>query len=170
MNDQVKNFELETEGTITSELEGKYLTFFADSQLFGIPIAHVVQIINVQEITEIPEFPSYAKGIVNLRGNIIPVIDIRLRLGKLEAPYDEKTCIIVTNIHGHDIGYIVDMVNEVTDIEDELISPPPKVSKERTSVFLTGIGKKNGKVTLLLDPEKLVDEEDIEAVVQIAGE
>ena len=91
----------------TSEMDGKYLTFWTDGQLFGVPIADVVQIVGMQNITNIPEFPHYAKGVINLRGSIIPLIDMRLRLAKQEAPYDERTCIIVTNIEQRDVGLTV---------------------------------------------------------------
>lgn len=149
-----------------SEMEGKYLTFWTDGQLFGVPIADVVQIISIQKITEVPEFPMYAKGIINLRGSIIPIIDVRLRLGKAEAPYDEHTCIIVTSINGHLVGLIVDSVNEVTDIPDEEISQPPRVSHDLNSAYLTGIGKHDRSVILLLDTQKILSLDMLEAITQ----
>lgn len=147
-------------------LKGKYLTFFIDSQIYGIPIADVVQIVGVQDITEIPEFPVYAKGIINLRGTIIPVIDMRIRLGKMEIPYDDKTCIIVTSIGGRLIGLAVDSVDEVTYISDEEISPPPKLPDVDTeSRFITGVGLHNDKITLLLDSQKILGEEEISLII-----
>lgn len=140
----------------SSDLDGKYLTFWTEKQLFGIPIADVVQIVQMQPITEIPEFPSYAKGIINLRGTMIPCIDVSLRLGKMVAPYDDHTCIIVTNIRDRVIGLIVEGVEEVTDILDEEISPPPAMSSDYVNTYLTGIGKHNGKVILLLDAQKIL--------------
>lgn len=148
-------------GLETTEMDGKYLTFWTNHQLFGMPIIDVVQIIQFQEITEIPEFPAYAKGIINLRGNIIPVIDIRLRLNKPETEYNGHTCIIVTNINDKEIGFIVDGVDEVTKIEDDEISEPPKVSSEINTKYLTGIGKHNNKVILLLEPKMILDENQI---------
>lgn len=142
-----------------SEMDGKYLTFFTEKQLFGVPISDVVQIVGMQEITEVPEFPSYAKGIINLRGSIIPVIDVRLRFGKQEKEYDERTCIIVTMIHESSVGFIVDAVDAVTDIDDGNISPPPRVAGEYTSSYLTGIAKHEGKVVLLMDTQKLLSNE-----------
>ncbi len=148
----------------TDEMKGKYLTFWTDSQLFGVPIADVVQIIGIQEITPIPDSPSYAKGVINLRGSIIPVIDVRLRFGKTETGYGERTCIIVTNIEENYIGFIVDSVDEVTTISDDNISPPPRVSKDRTNTYLTGIGKVQNKVVLLLDTGKILNESEIDVV------
>jgi len=145
----------------TNELEGKYLTFWAKKQLFGMPIANVVQIIRLQEITEIPEFPVYAKGIINLRGQIIPVIDMGLRLGKTETEHTIHTCIIVTNIRDKNIGFIVESVNEVTKIEDEEVSPPPKVSSEIDKRYLTGVSRHEGQVTLLVDLVKVLGDNEL---------
>lgn len=148
----------------TNEMKGKFLTFWTDKQLFGVPIADVVQIIGIQEITPIPNSPAYAKGVINLRGSIIPVIDVRLRFGKEESVYSERTCIIVTQLEESLIGFIVDSVDEVTTIEDENISQPPKVSKDRTNAYLSGIGKLDSKVILLLDTSKILNEDEIEKV------
>lgn len=146
----------------TSEMEGKYLTFWTDKQLFGIPIADVVQIVGMQEITEVPEYPAYAKGVINQRGSIIPIIDIRLRFGKPEKEYDDRTCIIITNIGGVLIGFIVDNVNEVSTIEDDEISMPPKISSGGENAYITGIGKKDDQVILLLDTQKILNGEQLE--------
>lgn len=156
-------------GTIPSksdETHGKYLTFWTDNQLFGIPIADVEQIVGVQKITPIPEFPKYAKGIINLRGNIIPLIDMRLRLHKQGIPYNERTCIIVTDIQQNLIGLIVDAVDEVGKIADENISNPPKMATDVTNDYLTGIARTENKVVLLLDPEKILKNDEISEMVQ----
>ncbi|MEG0396068.1 MAG: chemotaxis protein CheW [Oscillospiraceae bacterium] len=149
----------------TSEMEGKYLTFVTENQLFGIPIADVVQIVGVQDITQIPEFPSYAKGIINLRGSIIPVIDVRLRFSKPERVYDERTCIIVTLINDTSVGFIVDEVDAVTDIATENVSQPPKIAGEVQNTYVTGIAKHEGRVILLLNVGKLLSNEDFEVLI-----
>lgn len=141
------------------EMKGKYLTFWTDNQLFAIPIVHVVQIIQMQEITPIPEFPPYAKGVINLRGTVIPTIDLRLRLGKEEIEYTAHTCIIVMSIHDSLAGLIVDRVNEVIPIADEAIAPPPELGAGISSRFLDGVGKTDSSITLLLSVERLVGEE-----------
>ncbi|WP_326910465.1 chemotaxis protein CheW [Sedimentibacter sp. MB31-C6] len=145
-------------------LRDKYLTFFTDKQLFGIPIADVVQIVGVQEITSVPEFPNYAKGIINLRGTIIPIIDMRLRLNKEEIEYNERTCIIVTNIQGVFIGFIVDSVNEVTNIDKNNISEPPKMGVDYINSYITGVAKQENKIILLLNTQKLLNEKEVEMV------
>ena len=147
-----------------NSLEQKYLTFWTDKELFGIPISDVVQIISIQEITPLPDFPEYAKGVINLRGNIIPAIDIRLRFGKPEIEYNEGTCIIVTRIEDAYMGFIVDSVDEVTDIDDDDITPAPKVSKDVTNQYLTGIGQIGDRVVLLLDVAKILTENEYKKV------
>ena len=147
------------------ELDSKYLTFWTDDQLFGISIASVVQIVGIQEITEIPEYPMYAKGIINLRGTIIPVIDMRLRLGKMETEYNDRTCIIVVSIRGTEIGFIVDSVDEVTDVDPEQVTAPPRVGQGYAGNYLTGIGKMDDRVVLLLDIEKILSEDTFELLM-----
>lgn len=164
---KLQAIENSIEQTDTSEMDGKYLTFWTDGQLFGVPIAHVVQIVGMQKITEVPEFPYYAKGIINLRGAIIPLIDARLRLGKQETEYNERTCIIVTNIHENYVGFIVDEVDAVIMIDDELISPPPQMSGGAES-YLTGIGKLEDRVVLLMDTRKIIGAEDMEILTEVA--
>lgn len=144
----------------TSEMDGKHLTFWMDKQLFGLPIAYVVQIIGMQEITEVPEFPFYAKGIINLRGAIIPLIDARLRLGKAEAAYGEHTCIIVTSMEERNVGVIVDEVDAVIAIEEEQIAPPPRLAGSSDG-YITGVAKLEGRVVLLMDIGKILSEDKL---------
>lgn len=147
-----------------SETQGKYLTFWTNEQLFGVPIADVVQIVGMQTITAIPEFPDYAKGIINLRGIIIPIIDVRLRLRKAEAEYNERTCIIVSTINERNIGFIVDAVDAVTKIDDENISAPPVISSDTVNTYLTGVATLENRVVLLLNTSKMVSEDDVVAM------
>jgi len=166
-NSMLSNLDQRSEQSDIDEMNGRYLTFWTDDQLFGIPIENVVQIVNVQKITELPQFPKYAKGIINLRGSIIAVIDMRLRLGKQEIPYNERTCIIVTKIQKDLIGLIVDAVDEVTKIDPENITAPPKISEsDATNAYLTGIAKSDDKVVLLLDSEKIMENNKILPVAQ----
>lgn len=156
------------EQEIENGIERKYLTFRTDSELFGIPISDVVQIISIQEITPLPDFPAYVKCVINLRGSIIPVIDIRVRFGKPNVPYTESTCIIVTRVEDTCIGFIVDSVDEVTDIGDDDITDAPKVSKEVTNKYLTGIGRIGERVVLLLDVGKILTENEYRTVCETA--
>lgn len=161
-NLNIDDFSLEED-----TLRNKYLTFFISEQTFGIAVKDVVQIVGVQEITPVPEFPVYAKGIINLRGSIIPIIDVRLRLNKEEVEYNDKTCIIVTNIQDSYIGFIVDSVNEVTNIEKNNISEPPKMGSVYENKFLIGVAKLGDKITLLLDIQKMLTEEELILVSNI---
>lgn len=159
---------------LPEETEGKYLTFWVAKQLFAVSIANVEQIIGIQEVTEVPDAPAYAKGIINLRGAIIPVIDMRLRLNKPEATYNDRTCIIVARINQEQIGFIVDEVDEVTDIGTELVSPPPKIG-DAENRYLTGVarlGGENGgaeKIALLLDISKIMSEGELSALSKTIG-
>lgn len=150
----------------TKEMDGKYLTFWIDGQLFGVPIVHVVQIVGMQPTTQVPEYPSYAKGIINLRGTIIPLIDVRARLAKPQADYNERTCIIVTDINAMHVGFIVDEVDAVLAIADELISTPPKLA-DGTDSYITGVGRLESGVVLVLDPKKVLGTEDLQRLAQI---
>jgi len=140
-------------------LKGKYLVFFIDNELYGIEIRYITEIIGIQPITVVPETPPYIKGITDLRGKIIPVMDARLRLNKEERKYDERTCIIVLDFNGRSAGLIVDDVSEVMVINEENIAPPPEVNTSGRR-FLEGIAKVDGKVILLFDLENtLLDNE-----------
>lgn len=157
-----KENNFEDENLDEDNLTNKYLTFFVENQLFGIQIADVVQIVDLQEIIEVPEFPKYAKGVINLRGAIIPIIDVRLRLKKVEIPYNERTCIIITNIEDSHIGFIVDSVNEVTDIYEENISEPPNIGANYVNMYITGIAKLENKIILLMDIKRILNEKEID--------
>jgi len=148
-------------------LRDKYLTFYTDKQLFGISISDVVQIVGMQDITAVPEFPSYAKGVINLRGTIIPIIDVRLRLKKEEIGYNERTCIIVTNINGAYIGFIVDSVNEVINIYKDNISNPPQMGNDYVNTYIIGIAKVNNNIVLLMDLKKILNEQELGLITQI---
>lgn len=159
--------ELNTQTTGTpdpdNELRDKYLTFWTDQQLFGVPIADVMQIVGMQEITQVPEYPYYAKGIINLRGEVIPVLDMRLRLGKNEIEYHDRTNIIVINHNDSLSGIIVDGVDEVTTIPQDRIAPPPSVTSDSTNRYLKGIARYQTltaaaeKTILLLDMEHFLE-------------
>jgi purine-binding chemotaxis protein CheW len=151
-------------------MKNKYLTCFIEEQVYGISIVDVVQITGMQEITEIPEFPYYAKGVINLRGTIVPIIDLRLRLKKEGAQYDERTCIIITNIEGLYIGFIVDSVNDVTNIFEDDISAPPQMGNGYVNTYITGIAKLNNEIVVLIDLKKVLNEKEIESFNMINEE
>lgn len=144
-------------------LKGKYLTFSMGNETYGIEIRYVTEIIGIQPITEVPELPEYVRGIINLRGKIIPVMDVRLRFKKPFREYNDRTCVVVIDTNGISVGLIVDSVSEVLGIRDEEIVPPPDVSKGGQK-YIKGIGKVGTDVKLLLDCEKLLNGDDLETL------
>lgn len=146
--------------------KGKYLTFSLDYEFFGIEIKHVTEIIGVQTITVVPEMPDYIRGIINLRGKIIPVMDVRLRFRKPFREYNDRTCVIVVEIREISIGLIVDRVSEVISIPDSEIVAPPEVSNTGHT-FIKGVGKVGAEVKLILDCDKLISHEDTEQLAAI---
>ena len=138
-----------------------YLTFKLADEEYGIGIMHVTEIVGLQNITEVPDMPEFVKGVVNLRGQVIPVIDVRLRFHMEPKDYDERTCIIVLSIRDVQIGLVVDTVNEVLTIDEKLISPPPKIASANSARYIKGLGKVNEEVKILLSGEKLLFEEEI---------
>jgi len=144
--------------------KGKFLTFSIGKEAYGFEIKHVTEIIGIQEITEVPELPIYVKGIINLRGKIIPVMDVRLRFKKEPREYNDRTCIIVIDIRDISIGLIVDHVAEVVVIDPENIVPPPTIKTGFHNRYIKGIGKVGSEVKLLLDCDKLLNDEEIDTI------
>lgn len=145
-----------------SEVEDKYLTFWTSDQIFGVSIADVVQIVQMQPVTEVPEFPSYAKGIITLRGSIIPIIDVRARFDMPEKEYDDRTCIIVCSMANQYLGFIVDSVDEVTLIPKNEVSAPPKLSNEKIAEYLMGVSQRGSQLVLLIDMRKFIAPDQLE--------
>ena len=146
--------------------KNKYLTFTLEDEFYGIEIKYVIEIIGIQPISEIPELPEYIKGIINLRGKIISVMDVRLRFKKELLEYNDRTCIIVIQIEDISVGLIVDGVSEVIDIPDCEIVEPPEISKIKNK-FIKGIGKVQNDVKLLLDCDKLLNNENADSLSNI---
>ena len=146
--------------------KGKFLTFAMGKEMYGIEIQYVTEIIGIQSITEIPEFPEYVRGIINLRGKIIPVMDVRLRFKKPFREYTDRTCIVVIDTQDISIGLIVDSVSEVLSIRDEEIVPPPAINKGEQK-YIKGIGKIGSEVKLLLDCQKLLNDDEIQCLSNV---
>jgi len=145
-------------------LSNRFLTFHLGGEDYGLEIRYVTEIVGVQKITVVPDLPDFVKGVVNLRGQVIPVIDVRLRF-KMEArPYDERTCIIVVNLDGAFVGLIVDTVQEVREIPSDKVSAPPRFGHAEKSRYILGMGKVGSEVKILLDVGKLLKEEELAAL------
>lgn len=166
MNDNLRMEEeyAEMEGQEDTQ-EGKYLTFSIGDEEYGVEIRYVTEIIGIQKVTDLPDTPEYVKGVINLRGKVIPVIDVRLRFGIDERDYDERTCIIVVNLGGTTVGLIVDSVSEVIDIPEEDVAAPPKVNKGAGSRYIQGLGKVDEEVKILLNMERLLFDDELEQIV-----
>jgi len=177
MSDKDKTTETD-ELLVESEeehLENKYLLCKLADEVYGINIRDVTDIIELQKITEVPDMPEYVKGVINLRGQVIPVIDLRLRFGMQPHEYDDRTVITVVNVRDNSVGFIVDTATEVEDIPDKNIDPPPKFQGQWQSQglgqagqdkpvekkYIAGLGKIGEQVTILLDTEELVSEAEV---------
>lgn len=137
-------------------LTNMFMTFFLDNELYGIDVRYVREIIGIQEYTEMPEMPYYIKGIINMRGMIIPLLDVRLRFGKASVDYTDRTCIIIIEWGGTMTGLIVDGVNEVLILNDDQISDRPEIAGDTGHGFVRKIGKTESGVCLLLDSDQLL--------------
>ena len=148
-------------GLKTGGHEGKYLTFVLGDEEYGLQILKVREIIGLMEITSVPQTPVFIKGVINLRGKVIPVIDLRLKFGMEEAEPTEETCIIVVDIAGALTGMLVDTVSEVLDVTVDQIEPPPSFGSSVDNGFILGMGKIKGKVKILLDIDKVLSPEEL---------
>lgn len=147
--------------------KNKYMTFKSGSEFFGLKIEYVNEIISYQTITAVPETADYIKGLINLRGKILPVIDVQLRFRQDPLEYNDRTCIIVIKVKDTMVGLIVEEIADIVEITEDNILPPPSISRTDTkNTFVYGIGKVGDSVKLLLDPDKLINEEDLSAVEQ----
>jgi purine-binding chemotaxis protein CheW len=159
MSEAYNNQVMLEEDLNEDSIEEKYLTFMLGDEEFGIAISYVTEIIGIQAITFVPDLPTFVKGIINLRGQIIPVIDVRLRFQKPSVQYNDRTCIIVLQINDLAIGFIVDSVAACDQIPDENIIPPPDMRNNYHQKYISGIGRMSDKIVLILDCAKLISED-----------
>lgn len=152
----------------TDSLAGKYLTFILDEEGYGLEILKVREIIGMMTITAIPRMPDYVKGVINLRGKVIPVIDLRLKFSMEQAEQTPETCIIVVDVGGSLMGVIVDQVSEVLDIPGNAIEDPPNVGVSIDTGFILGMGKTKDSVKILLDIDNVLSDTDIAGIEEIA--
>jgi len=156
----------------TSALAGKYLTVVLDNEAYGIAVLKVREIIRLQKITTVPQMPHYVKGVINLRGRVIPVIDLRIKFG-LKAEIAERTCIVVVQISvgaGRNVqmGLVVDSVEEVVNLTGSEIEPTPEFGAKIDTSYLLGLAKIKGVVKTLLDIERVVAADTVERLAAIA--
>lgn len=144
---------------------GKYLTFQLASEEFGIRVLKVREIMGLQEITAVPQTPPHIKGVINLRGKVVPVIDLRLKFGVPAADYTQRTCIIVTQVQGEAgailMGIVVDGVSEVLNLTGGEIEDTPDFGEQIAGQYLLGMAKVKGKVKILLDIDKVLSSQEL---------
>ena len=160
--------EAVAEKKATSIHEGKYLTFVLGSEEYGIEIIKVREIIGIMDITTVPQTPDYMKGVINLRGKVIPIIDLRLKFSMQEEEHTQETCVIVVEVNNTQIGIVVDSVSEVQDINGSEIEEPPDLGQGIDTNFIIGMGKVKEKIIILLDIEKVLTSEDMDMAKEIA--
>jgi purine-binding chemotaxis protein CheW len=164
MNDAVK---------VMSDREGKYLTFSLAGEEYGVGILKVKEIIGMMAITMVPQVPAYVKGVINLRGKVIPVVDLRLKFGLEETAYTDRTCIIVVEIRKDAgiilMGIVVDAVSEVLNIRETEIEDTPAFGAAMKTDYILGMAKAGDGVKILLDIDKVVYAEDIDIMYEAAA-
>jgi len=155
-----------------ASLAGKYLTFTLDKEEYGIALLKVKEIIGMISITSVPRTPAYVKGVINLRGKVIPVSDLRLRFEMAAADYTDRTCIIVVEIQGEDttiqVGIVVDAVSEVMNIKAEEVEDPPSFGTKVETDYILGMANMDGRVKILLDIDRVLTSDVIAKTEQAA--
>jgi purine-binding chemotaxis protein CheW len=145
--------------------EDQFLLCKLENEEYGINISDVQSIEELQSIVSVPDMPDYVKGVINLRGQVIPVIDMRLKLRMADREYDDRNCIVIVKIGESNVGLIVDTVSEVVNIPESNIEPAPSFKDSRGSNrYISGIGKTGEEVKILLDVSKLLEEQEIEEI------
>ena len=154
----------------TSSLAGKYLTVVLENEAYGIGVLKVREIIRLQKITPVPQMPPFVMGVINLRGRVIPVVDLRVKFG-VKAEFAERTCIVVVQVKLQNeqtvqMGLIVDSVEEVVTLQAGEIEPTPEFGAKIDTAYLLGMAKVKGAVKTLLDIDRVVAPETVQALVQ----
>ncbi len=153
-----------------TDLDGKFLTFVLGDEIYGIEILKAREIIGLMDITTVPQTPDYMKGVINLRGKVIPVIDLRMKFLMQEEEHTQETCVIVVEVNGTSIGVIVDSVSEVADITGAEIEDAPNFGQGIDTSFIMGLGKVKDKIIILLDIESVLSTEELIMAEELARE
>lgn len=152
----------------------QYLTFTVTGEVFGIAIVSIKEIIEYRATTEVPMMPEFMRGIINLRGRVVPVIDLAVRFGRSRSEVTARSCIVIVeaqqNGEQHDLGVVVDAVSAVADIADADIEPAPSFGARLRSEFITGMGKINEKFVILLDVSRVLSIDELSVLGDIAQE
>lgn len=158
MSGTTEQFANDTATNSRTNRGGKYLTFGLGEEEFGLEILKVREINGLMEITAVPRMPDYVEGVINLRGKVIPVVDLRLKFGMMKAEHSSESCVIVVDVRGTLMGVVVDRVSEVLDINCDDIEDAPKVGVSVDTDFILGMAKAKGSVKILLDINKVLSD------------
>lgn len=149
------------DGEDEDSMKDRYLSFRVGEEEYGIDIQYVTEIVGIQKISAVPEMPDYIKGVINLRGQVIPVMDVRIRFHMPAQSYNERTCVIVVHINENFVGLVVDAVKEVASLPQDSICEAPKVARSESAQYIKGIGKVGDDVKIILDVYKLLTDSEV---------
>ena len=156
----------------TMDEEQQYLTFLLSGEMFALGILNIKEIIEYGSLTEVPMMPGFIRGVINLRGSVVPVIDLSARFGRNRTEVSRRTCIVIIEVTSgeeqQDIGVMVDSVSEVLEIPKSEIEPPPAFGAKIRADFIRGMGKVNGKFVILLDVNKVLSVDELSMLGQAA--
>lgn len=151
---------------------GQYLTFMLGGEMFAIGILGIKEILEYASVTDVPMMPPHIRGVINLRGAVVPVVDLSVRFGREPGKVSKRTCIVIVEIRVgssiQDVGLVVDAVNEVLDIHGSDIEPPPAFGARISTDFIAGMGRVNGKFVIVLDVHHVMTDDDLSTLVQVA--
>lgn len=161
-------------GTGATEEEQQYLTFLLSGEMFAIGILNIKEIIEYGNITEVPMMPNFIRGVINLRGSVVPVVDLSARFGRNKTEISHRTCIVIIEVQNNDeskqdIGVMVDSVSEVLEIPRSEIEPPPAFGAKIRVDFMQGMGKVAGKFVIILDANKVLSVDELSMLGQATG-
>jgi purine-binding chemotaxis protein CheW len=164
------NRKSEAQASGAAEQTQQYLTFVLAGEVFAMGILAIKEIIEYAELTEVPMMPEYVRGVINLRGAVVPVIDLSVRFGKPSSPVTKRTCIVIIEVETHNerhvLGVVVDAVNAVLDIPAREVEPPPTFGASIRTDFIRGMGKVGGKFVILLDVDHVLAADEMDALVE----
>ena len=169
-NSTMSSAPVSTPTTASDKQAGKYLTVVLDNEAYGLNVLKIREIIRMQKITPVPQMPAFVKGVINLRGRVIPIVDLRVKFG-LKAEFAERTCIVVVQVKlANDqivqMGLIVDSVEEVVNLTAQEIEPVPEFGTKIDTTYLLGMAKIKDQVKTLLDIDRVVAPETLQTIVQ----
>ena len=169
---QAKNMPV-VAGQAMAEEDHQYLTFLLSGEMFAIAILNIKEIIEYGNLTEVPMMPDFIRGVINLRGSVVPVVDLSARFGRNRTEISRRTCIVIIEVENgdekHDIGVMVDSVSEVLEIPRSEIEPPPAFGAKIRVDFMQGMGKVAGKFVIILDANKVLSVDELSMLGQAAG-